>query len=69
MNGSTKERRRSHESSIVSWSLPFDDARAGCRGAVRTVDSQGPVMFDSGLWWMGCRVLDSDFVHEAYALT
>lgn len=49
--------------------VAFDDARAGGKGAVRIVDSQGPSMFDAGMWWMGYRVLDSSLVHEAYALT
>jgi hypothetical protein len=47
----------------------FDDARAGGRGAIRIVDSQGTDVFDRGLWWMAYRVVDSATVHEAYALT
>jgi len=49
--------------------VAFDDARAGGRGAIRIVDSQGTDKFDQGLWWMAYRVVDSATVHEAYALT
>ena len=30
----------------------FDDLRGGGTGAVRIVDSQGPAVFDGGMWWM-----------------
>lgn len=47
----------------------FDDLRGRGAGAVRIVDSQGPDMFDRGMWWMAYRILDSARVHQAFALT
>jgi hypothetical protein len=43
----------------------FDDLR----GAIRIVDSKGSAIFDGGMWWMGYSIVDSQVVHEAFALT
>lgn len=47
----------------------FDDLRGRAAGAVRIVDSQGPNVFDRGMWWMAYRILDSARVHQAFAFT
>lgn len=39
------------------------------KGAVRVADSQGRARFEQGEWWLGYRIVDSDLVQDAYALT
>jgi hypothetical protein len=38
------------------------------RTSVHIQDSRGSSVFDSGLWWMGYRIVDSGVVQEAYSL-
>jgi hypothetical protein len=49
----------------------FDDTRgsAASKGAVKVVDSRGKSSFKHGMWWMGYRVLNSQFALQAFALT